>query len=963
MLGVCPAEGGIWALARPRCCAMKRCVWVSLIGLCVGCGQAPGGTPPATPSPQGSAQRPASPAERLTKARSLEQRSEYAKAEQAYVSLLGTAVGAEAAVGLARVLLVTGRYDDAIERARSIESSDAALVRQALHTQAAALRAKGDLGAAEAVLLPKVKDPAARRLRLLLGEILLERGKRDAAEPYLMTLIEDYNSDHIKNTDGEALAMVGRAAHLLRSPRDANDAFNLSEQAGKAQLQTLLWRAELFLEKHDPGHAEAVVREALEQAPNHPDALVWLARVRLEQAYDFDGAERQVRHALSVNPKHSGAHAVLAGISLKDMELEEADRRINDGLQARPVDLELLSLRAATRFLADDRAGFEKATKAVLTQSPGYSRVYQIVGDFAEWEHRYTDIVEMMEEAVRIDPGDANAHASLGLNLIRAGEDDAGIISLRTAFELDPFNVRVFNTLNLYEKAIPNEYVDVERGRFKIRYPKAEKELLDRYIPGLLDQAFEKMVEHYGFEPQLPIGIELYASREHFSVRTSGLPRTAIQGVCFGKTLASMSLAEEKFNLGMTLWHELAHVFHIQLSKYHVPRWFTEGLAEYETLIERPEWSRENDPDLFEALRGNRIPEVGNMSRAFTRAEQMSDVATAYYASSKILTMLVEHYSMPKMREMLQRWGEGMRSDAVVQNVLGTQPKSLDSEFRQYTRAMLARYDSQFVPVQRPEAPDRLQAALKQTPDDPGVLLKLARSVWQQGEVDRAEAVLNKVLEATPDQPDALYLAAEVALEKREPERGQKYARRLVELKRDGYWTELLLAQATIAEKQADKAREALERAHGFDPTQAEPLTVLVRLARAADDKQAELDALLKLALLEQHSGEVYARLFQLFDELERHADIVKWGQAALWADLSNFEIHYLLAKALQAQNQPKQAIFEFESAMLCDAPEPRKAEATASLLEAYKRAGLGKKARELTEKLRAAAAAPASPE
>src|SRR5690606_38131953 len=120
-----------------------------------------------------------------------------------------------------------------------------------------------------------------------------------------------------------------------------------------------------------------------------------------------------------------------------------------------------------------------------------------------------------------------------------------------------------------------------------------------------------------GFEPEAPIGIELYESREQFAVRTSGLPQTAIQGVCFGKTLATLSLAEEPANLGMTLWHELAHVFHIQLSKSRVPRWFTEGLAELETALHRPEWSRELDPQLFGALLDGRLPpvEIGSASR------------------------------------------------------------------------------------------------------------------------------------------------------------------------------------------------------------------------------------------------------------------------------------------------------------------------------------------------------------
>ncbi len=34
----------------------------------------------------------------------------------------------------------------------------------------------------------------------------------------------------------------------------------------------------------------------------------------------------------------------------------------------------------------------------------------------------------------------------------------------------------------------------------------------------------------------------------------------------------------------------------------HVPRWFTEGLAEYETLTERVEWRREQDRELYVSL-------------------------------------------------------------------------------------------------------------------------------------------------------------------------------------------------------------------------------------------------------------------------------------------------------------------------------------------------------------------------
>ena len=64
----------------------------------------------------------------------------------------------------------------------------------------------------------------------------------------------------------------------------------------------------------------------------------------------------------------------------------------------------------------------------------------------------------------------------------------------------------------------------------------------------------------------------------------------------------------------MILWHELAHVFHIQMSKNRVPRWFTEGLAEYETIIVRPEWQREEHLALYHGLREGKVPKVASFT-------------------------------------------------------------------------------------------------------------------------------------------------------------------------------------------------------------------------------------------------------------------------------------------------------------------------------------------------------------
>src|SRR5262249_50678125 len=315
--------------------------------------------------------------------------------------------------------------------------------------------------------------------------------------------------------------------------------------------------------------------------------------------------------------------------------------------------------------------GFEKVKQQVFAKNAEYANFYRIVGEFASWQPRHEEIAAMMKQAVQLDPGDVKAWAELGLNLIRTGDEQEALNALRRAWEKDHFNVRVFNTLNLYEKEIAASYETVEGTPFRIRYYKEEKPILSRYVPAMLNEAWSSMVKRYGFTPTVPVFIELYASKEHFSLRTSGLPRVGIEGVCFGKTLAAMSPHAAPFNWGNVLWHELAHVFAIQLSKSRVPRWFTEGLSEYETIIRRPEWQREDDPSLYAALEAKRIPAIANFNQAFTHAEDGRDVMTAYYAASQIQVYLAQTFGMPKLVEMLRLWGEGKPTDEVIQRALG----------------------------------------------------------------------------------------------------------------------------------------------------------------------------------------------------------------------------------------------------------------------------------------------------
>jgi len=931
---------------------MLRIAWIfaasaALLPACAGAARrtASEAAAPAVPAPPAAAAP--TPAERLAQAELALGESRYAAAEESFRALIGGSVGAAAQRGLGRVLMLTGRQVDAQAalRAGAADLDTATLLSESLFQS-------GQSSAALQLLGTLKERPEARRARLLLGQILIERGRRSEAEPVLMTLIEDYNEDRIGSGDGPGLALVGRAAHLLRSPHDANDAFNAAERVTPVAQETLLWRGELFLEKHDPGHAEEVITEVLEHAPRQPQALVAMAHVKLEQALDFEAARALAEQALASSPGFGPAYFVLAGLALRDLDFTSALAAIEKGLESNREDLELLSLRAAVGFLSEDPALFESARRDVFQLNPSYSRFYSIVSEYAEWEHRYDRIVELMREAVSIDDDDAEAHAALGLNLIRAGQESAGVQSLRRAIAKDPFNVRVFNTLNLYEQVIPNDYVTRQRGRFSIRYPKAEADILDRYVPALLERAYAKFVKAYAFTPKEPIGIELYAAAEHFAVRTSGLPQTAILGVCFGKTLASMTPQAQSLNLGMTLWHELAHVFHIQMSESHVPRWLTEGLAEYETLLERREWRRHHDPELYLAWRARRLPQVSDMNHVFSHAESMQDMATAYYASSQISSLLVERYGRDRVNQLLRLYAKGPLAAEALPRALGGSASAVDAEFGSQLTRVLERYRSQFVPLDTRGTLGELTAQAAAAPRDVSAQLRLALGALEDKQLGLAERAWSDAKALDPNSADVRFFGARLSAAQGQGPAALAELRALAKDGHDGYAVQMAIAALTDADAQPDDVEAALTKAHEFDPTQAEPLQGLWRAAQAAGDEAAEVRILSQLAPLEERDISIYQRLLELRLAQRSVAEALQVGEAALYVDLEGARTHVLYARALALAGRFGDALFEFESAILCPSPAPELAAAHLAFADFLD--SRGRAARAGTERARA---------
>ena len=107
-----------------------------------------------------------------------------------------------------------------------------------------------------------------------------------------MTLPNDYRADAIKDEDAVGMALVGRATELLRAWHNADDSYNTAEKDDARNVSAHFWHARPRPPEVQHGERRgATCAPCSKLEPKNPDALVFMARIKLAQTIDFDTAE------------------------------------------------------------------------------------------------------------------------------------------------------------------------------------------------------------------------------------------------------------------------------------------------------------------------------------------------------------------------------------------------------------------------------------------------------------------------------------------------------------------------------------------------------------------------------------------------------------------------------------------------------------------------------------------------
>ncbi|MFY0536616.1 tetratricopeptide repeat protein [Nannocystis pusilla] len=233
-------------------------------------------------------------------------------------------------------------------------------------------------------------------------------------------------------------------------------------------------------------------------------------------------------------------------------------------LAASPGHPDALAVLAGAALARDDQAAYARLRDQAVTANP--LAFYLALADLLVSMHMYEQTGTVLDEAAKRAPDNAYVQSAMGLNLLRLGKETEGRAALKAAWKRDRFNERTRNTLDLYDQRIDPLYTDVSDGDLSLRLLKEDQEYVSGDMLAIIARARQSLDKRYALRPT-PLRIEVFADPSDFSVRTIGVPSLGAVGVCFGRLITALGPYAGTHNFHQVVWHELAHVYAVQLSK------------------------------------------------------------------------------------------------------------------------------------------------------------------------------------------------------------------------------------------------------------------------------------------------------------------------------------------------------------------------------------------------------------
>jgi tetratricopeptide (TPR) repeat protein len=569
----------------------------------------------------------------------------------------------------------------AIAHGKRAEAESMARTRGAADTAAAAILGRlavdrGQYEEALAILQPAVTVNPLGEAALELGLLLRHLGRPADAARTLAALMNAARG----GVTADGLLRAARAAHALDQTRSANGLYRDAAAALKNDPAANTAWGTLFHEKHTPDDAVKSCRIAIQSDADWAPAHAGLARALADE--DPPAAAAAAARALAIDPALTDAHLFVAEAALDNEKPAVATASIDRVLAINPRSPEAHTLLGAIAWIAGRTAEFDAEVARALAVNPTRGDTYRVIAAHAARNYRFDEAVTLGRKAIALEPANIRAYAELGMHLMRSGDEREARRMLDTAFRGDPYDVVTLNLLRVLDTL--DGFASQKSGAATIRMDPDQAPVLSLYAGPLAEKALAQMRVRYGIDPKGEVTIQIFPKHDDFAVRTTGLMgMSGALGASFGSVVTqdspnSLNRPPGSFNWQATMWHEMAHVFTLQLSNQRVPRWVTEGISVYEEGLLDPSYARDSEQGFANLYGQGKVPKLADLNAGFSRPDM---IALAYFQSSLAVSLIVERYGFDALRVMVRAFADGVDVEAALLKATNASLADLQTAF------------------------------------------------------------------------------------------------------------------------------------------------------------------------------------------------------------------------------------------------------------------------------------------
>ena len=865
----------------------------------------------------------------LESARKLLLTGRYDESLQAYVSLAKSNSEASA-IGVARNHMAVGRYDEA----RQVL---AAAARQ--HPQSAQLRAelaawtfrRGEYTKAQTYVKEALgRDKNQLTARWVQAELHRVHGRLDDAQRAYEWFVDYYNNAN-EIQDAHALHLIGMAAaQYARWTRNSQqfhflvnelypDAIALDETYWPAHLQAGL----LFLEKYNKADATDEFSAALRINPNAAEVHAARAVLAL-QNFELEKARLAISRARQIHPRLVQTDWAECDMALLDLQLDDARRAVERARLWNPCDERTLGRLAAVYGALDglqkgpQEGRMESLILETTKQNKHCGVFYLSLGQSLEQMCKFPHAATYYQEAIRRMPRLVGPRARLGLMYMRLGQETKAATMLQDAFRIDPFHVRVQNSLQVLE--VLQDYAIMETDHFIIKFDRGQDDILVRFVARYLEEeVYEPVVTRMGFAPPEKTLIEIFhrargtSGHGWFSARVAGIPNVGTVAACAGKVVAMASPNDirKKYNWARVLKHEFVHVVNLQQTDFHIPHWYTEGLAvSIEGYTRPPEWTRL----LASRLKADKLFRLDTINRGFIRPSNHDDWTLAYCQAQLYVEYLSDTYGNEVTTRLLEAFGKGLNLGDALDRGTGTSQEEIEKGYRQYLEKIVSGLGHSI--QQRAPQFAELQDAVEKDSQNATLLAQLAHANLLRNDRQKARRLALAAREVESRQPLAAYVMARLHLAAGDAQQAGAVLEEGLDEQAPHEKLLALLAGLKLKSKDFTAAARLYDLGAQHFPHAEKWLKAQTRVFLLSGEKNRLVESLKALAPYDTDDLKVRQKLANLALERKDYVQAASWANQALWIDVLDADIHALRAQALTELEDYLPAIEHFELAV-----------------------------------------------